>query len=126
MMVDSIINEMVTLIKQMQDYINQDIEDIKQAKHEELLTRNSEKEMLIEKITSFKQQLNEEIVKEMENGVDVNIYRSKVDNLETELRNLYELNRKLALIVQPIQQMYKEIVDEITQLNGGQMFDVKA
>ncbi|RXK05299.1 hypothetical protein [Halarcobacter bivalviorum] len=125
-MVDSIINEMVTLIKQMQDYINQDIEDIKQAKHEELLTRNSEKEMLIEKITSFKQQLNEEIVKEMENGVDVNIYRSKVDNLETELRNLYELNRKLALIVQPIQQMYKEIVDEITQLNGGQMFDVKA
>lgn len=126
MMVDSIINEMVTLIKQMQDYINQDIEDIKQAKHEELLTRNSEKEMLIEKITSFKQQLNEEIVKEMENGVDVNIYRSKVDNLEAELRNLYELNRKLALIVQPIQQMYKEIVDEITQLNGGQMFDVKA
>ncbi|AXH11489.1 hypothetical protein [Halarcobacter bivalviorum] len=125
-MVDSIINEMVTLIKQMQDYINQDIEDIKQAKHEELLTRNSEKEMLIEKITSFKQQLNEEIVKEMESGVDVNIYRSKVDNLEAELRNLYELNRKLALIVQPIQQMYKEIVDEITQLNGGQMFDVKA
>lgn len=125
-MVDSIINEMVTLIKQMQDYINQDIEDIKKAKHEELLTRNSEKEMLIEKITSYKQQLNEEIVKEMQSGIDVNIYRSKVDNLEVELKNLYELNRKLAFIVQPIQQMYKEIVDEITQLNGGQMFDVKA
>jgi len=125
-MVDSIINEMITSIKKMQDFILQDIEDIKKAKHEELLTRNDDKEALIEHITASKQQLNEEIVKEMEKGVDVNIYRQKVDNLETELKNLYELNKKLALIVKPIQQMYKEIVDEVTQLNGGQMFDVKA
>ncbi len=125
-MINSIVNEMLVFIKQMQDYINQDIEDIKKARHEKLLTRNSEKEILIEKITSCKQQLNEEIVKNMEEGVDVNIYRKKVDNLEIELKNLYDLNRKLALIVQPIQQMYKEIVDEITQINGGQMLNVKA
>lgn len=125
-MVDEIINKMLASIQQMQDYIAQDIEDIKKAKNEELLTRNSQKEELIEKITSYKQELNEEIVQQMQNGVDVNIYRQKVDNLEVELRKLYESNRRLALIVQPIQQMYKDIVDEITQLNGGQMFDVKA
>ncbi|WP_417333956.1 hypothetical protein [Halarcobacter sp.] len=125
-MVNSIIDEMLVLIKKMEDYIDQDIEDIKKAKHEELLTRNSEKEEMIEKITSYKQDLNNALVQEMENGVDVNIYRDKVDSLEAELKKLYEANRKLALIVQPIQQMYKDIVDEITELNGGQMFDVKA
>jgi len=125
-MVNSIIDEMLVLIKRMEDYIDQDIEDIKKAKHEELLTRNSEKEEMIEKITSYKQDLNNALVQEMENGVDVNIYRDKVDSLEAELKKLYEANRKLALIVQPIQQMYKDIVDEITELNGGQMFDVKA
>lgn len=125
-MIDSIVNEMLEMIKLMQAYINEDIEDIKKARHEELLTRNTQKEELIEEITSHKQKLNEALVTEMEQGIDVNIYRQKVDSLELELKNLYELNRKLALIVQPIQQMYKEIVDEITQLNGGQMFDVKA
>ncbi|XPV53084.1 MAG: hypothetical protein ACNI3H_12695 [Halarcobacter ebronensis] len=125
-MVNSIIDEMLALIKKMEDYIDQDIEDIKKAKHEELLTRNSEKEEIIEKITSYKQDLNHALVQEMENGVDVNIYRDKVDSLEAELKKLYEANRKLAMIVQPIQQMYKDIVDDITELNGGQMFDVKA
>lgn len=125
-MVNSIVDEMLVLIKKMEDYIDQDIEDIKKARHEELLTRNSEKEEMIEKITSYKQDLNNALVQEMENGVDVNIYRDKVDSLEDELKKLYEANRKLALIVQPIQQMYKDIVDEITELNGGQMFDVKA
>jgi len=125
-MVDSIVDEMLCLIRKMEDYINQDIEDIKKARHEELLTRNTEKEEMIEKITSYKQKLNETIIQQMENGVDVNIYREKIDSLEDELKKLYESNRKLALIVKPIQQMYKEIVDEITELNGGQMFDVKA
>ena len=125
-MIDSIINDMIDLVKKMQDYIKQDIEDIKKAKHEELLNRNDEKQVMIEKISSYKQQLNQEIVSEMQKGVDVNIYRDKVDSLENELRNLYELNRKLALIVEPIQQMYKEIVEEITEKNGGSVFNVQA
>lgn len=125
-MIETIINDMTNLVNKMQDYIKQDIEDIKQAKHEELLNRNDEKQFMIEKIASYKQQLNQEIVTQMQNGVDVNIYREKVDNLENELKNLYELNRKLALIVQPIQQMYKEIVDDLTERNGGDLFHVKA
>ncbi|WP_072682183.1 hypothetical protein [Arcobacter sp. LA11] len=125
-MIETIINDMTNLVNKMQDYIKQDIEDIKNAKHEELLNRNDEKQDMIEKIAAHKQQLNQEIVNQMQNGVDVNIYRNSVDNLENELRNLYELNRKLALIVQPIQQMYKDIVDDITEKNGGNLFNVKA
>lgn len=126
MMIETIISEMTELVGKMQDYIIQDIEDIKQAKHEQLLNRNDEKQFMIEKIALYKQQLNQEIVNQMQNGVDVNIYREKVDNLENELKKLYELNRKLALIVQPIQQMYKDIVDDITEKNGGSLFHVNA
>ncbi|WP_321312048.1 hypothetical protein [Halarcobacter sp.] len=125
-MVENIVNEMLDLIQKMQEFINQDIEDIKKAKHEELLNRNDDKQYMIEKIASYKQKLNEEIIKEMQNGVDVNIYREKVDNLEDELKRLYELNRKLSLIVQPIQKMYKDIVDDISDSNGGTVFNVKA
>jgi len=125
-MIETIINDMTNLVNKMQEYIKQDIEDIKNAKHEELLNRNDEKQDMIEKIAAYKQQLNQEIVNQMQNGVDVNIYRNNVDNLENELRNLYELNKKLALIVQPIQQMYKDIVDDITEKNGGNLFNVKA
>ncbi len=125
-MIDSIVKDMLFLVHKMQDYIKLDIEDIKEAKHEELLNRNDEKQFMIEKIAKYKQQLNQEIVNEMQNGVDVNVYRNQVDELENELKNLYDLNRRLALIVQPIQQMYKDIVDDITEKNGGSFFNVKA
>ena len=125
-MIEKIVNEMTELVNKMQEYIKQDIEDIKKAKHEELLNRNDEKQEMIEKIASYKLELNQEIVNQMQNGVDVNIYREKVDNLENELRNLFELNKRLSLIVQPIQQMYKDIVDDITEKNGGSFFHVKA
>lgn len=125
-MIDTIISEMISLVNKMQDYIKQDIADIKQARHEELLNRNDEKQFMIEKIAQYKQELNQAIVAQMQNGVDVNIYREQVDQLEKELKNLYDLNRKLALIVEPIQQMYKEIVEDLTEKNGGNLFHVKA
>ena len=125
-MIEEIINDMTKIVNKMQDYIKQDIEDIKKAKHEELLNRNDEKQSMIEEIAAYKQQLNQELVKQMQNGVDVNKYREKVDNLENELRTLFELNKKLSLIVEPIQRMYKDIVDDITEKNGGSFFHVKA
>jgi len=125
-MVEEIVNEMLVLVRKMQDFINQDIEDIKKARHEELLNRNDDKQYMIEEIASYKQKLNNEIINEMQNGVDVNIYREKVNDLENELKKLYTLNKKLSLIVEPIQKMYKDIVDEISESNGGTVFNVKA
>jgi len=125
-MVDEIIDNMSSLVKQLQDSITQDIEDIKQAKHEELLHRNDEKHSMISEIANLKAKLNEELINQMQNGADVNIYREKVDYLEVQLKELYELNKRLASIVLPVQQMYKDLVDEITASNGGQIFDIKA
>lgn len=125
-MIENIVNKMNTLVRDLKKSILEDIEDIKQAKHEDLLKRNDEKHLLIDEISQLKIELNRELVIQMEQGVDVNIFRPKVDELEEELKDLYKLNKKLASIVLPVQQMYKDLVEEISIANGGNAFDVKA
>jgi len=126
-MINQIVDKMKTVISSMKTAINDDIEDIKAANHDKLLDRNDLKQNLMNEIVTLKQKLNEELVKEMQKGTDVNIFRDKVDSLEDDLRSLYELNGKLASIVLPIKQMYKEMVDDLTEHNGGgSLIDVKA
>ena len=125
-MIENTIKDMSALIIKLKNSILQDIEDIKAAKHEELLKRNDEKHIMIEDITLLKAQLNKELMAKIQEGVDVNIYRESVDLLEIELKELYELNRRLASIVLPVQQMYKDLVAEISEANGGKFFDIKA
>ena len=125
-MIENTIKKISALIIRLKSSIVQDIEDIKAAKHEELLKRNDEKHIMIEDITLLKAQLNKELMVKIQEGVDVNIYRESVDLLEIELKELYELNRRLASIVLPVQQMYKDLVAEISEANGGKFFDIKA
>lgn len=125
-MIETIVSNISALIIKLKDSITQDIEDIKLAKHIELLKRNDEKHLMIDKITSLKADLNKELILEIQKGVDVNIYRQSVDSLEIDLKELYELNKKLASIVLPVQQMYKDLVSEISAANGGNFFDIKA
>ena len=125
-MIENTIKKISALIIRLKSSIVQDIEDIKAAKHEELLKRNYEKHIMIEDITLLKAQLNKELMAKIQEGVDVNIYRESVDLLEIELKELYELNRRLASIVLPVQQMYKDLVSQISEANGGKFFDIKA
>ena len=125
-MVSKIVNDISDLVNELKTSINQDILDIKEAKHEELLKRNDEKHHMIDEIMNLKMQLNKELMLKIQEGEDVNIYRQSVDSLELQLKELYELNKKLASIVLPVQQMYKDLVSEIASANGGQIFDIKA
>ncbi len=125
-MIKIIINEMMTLISNLENAINQDIEDIKNANNEELLNRNDLKQVFINQIILLKQKLNKEIAKQMQEGININIFKNDINNLETKLKSLYELNHTLASIVLPLKQMYQEIVHDITQNNGGSLINVKA
>ena len=125
-MIDKIVDNMLSEISDLKKSIESDIEDIKKGNHEKLLDRNDEKHILIEQILGKKQELNNEIVSMLQNNQDVNQFKSKIDFLEAELKDLYMLNRRLAAIVLPIQKMYKEIVDELNASSGGNLFDVKA
>lgn len=125
-MVDKIVDDMQNLIANLKQAINQDIEDIKASRHEELLKRNDLKQSIISQILDEKSKLNLELAKLIQQNFDVNIYRSKVDELELSLKELYELNKRLANIVLPIQLMYKDLLEELSTHNGGQFFDIKA
>jgi dGTP triphosphohydrolase len=125
-MIENIVENMKSLVNDLKDSINLDILDIKEAKHEELLKRNDKKHFIIDEITKLKSELNQELIKKIQEGTDVNIYRDLVDSLEKDLKELYELNKKLASIVMPVQQLYKDLVSEISAANGGRIFDIKA
>lgn len=125
-MIYEIVDKMFILITDLEASIELDIEDIKQAKHESLLNRNDQKHYMIEEITNLKQELNQELISKMQQGEDIDKYREKVNSLEAELVKLYESNKRLASLVLPVQQMYKDLVEEITNANGGQIFDIKA
>jgi hypothetical protein len=125
-MISKIISDISNFVNELKTSINQDILDIKKAKHEELLKRNDEKHHMIDEIMNLKIKLNKELMIKIQEGEDVNIYRESVDSLELQLKELYELNKKLASIVLPVQQMYKDLVSDIATANGGQIFDIKA
>lgn len=125
-MIETIVNKMLMTIGNLKQAIRDDIEDIKLANHEKLLERNDRKQEYMDDIVNLKNELNHELVIAVKNGVDVNMYRTIVNNLEEELRELYALNGKLASIVLPVKQMYKEIVDELTERSGGNIFEIKA
>ena len=125
-MIENIVKDMSDLVDQLKSSINQDILDIKEAKHEELLKRNDQKHQMIDEIMALKMELNKELIILIQEEKDVNIYRESVESLEVQLKELYELNKKLASIVLPVQRMYKDLVSEITEVKGGQLFDIKA
>lgn len=125
-MIENIVNKMLVTITELKQAIKDDIEDIKLANHEKLLERNDRKQAYMDDIVNLKNDLNHELVIAVKNGVDVNIYRNIVNHLEDELKELYTLNGKLASIVLPVKQMYKEIVDELTERSGGNIFEIKA
>ncbi len=125
-MVEKVIEDMNIKVKSLYSSIEQDIEDIKEARHEELEKRNLSKEILIRDIATLKERLDEELIQKIQDGEDINIYRDKVDTLEEDLKKLYELNTHLSNLVLPIKKMYDTLVSEISELNGGNIFDVKA
>lgn len=125
-MINKIISELQELVGTLQQYTLLDIEDVKKAEHEKLIERNELKLEAMEKLAELKQTLNQELAKEYKDGKDIRVYKDKVDNLESDLRKLYELNGRLGSIVLPVRQMYKDIIDEIIQLNGGSLVEIKA
>lgn len=125
-MIDNILDSMNSEIDSLKAAIHQDILDIKNGKNEELFKRNDKKHDTINMIMQKKTELNSELARLIKDNFDVNIYRDKVNLLEENLKELYELNKKLANIVLPIKQMYKELVEEVSEKVGGQIFDLKA
>ncbi len=125
-MIKKIVLQLEDLVSELVTDINLDIIDVRKSNHENLLTRNSKKLDCMDKLSLYKMQLNEELSNEFQKGTDITIYKNDIDNLEIKLKELYYLNGKLASIVLPVREMYKDIIDEITAVNGGSLIEVMA
>ena len=125
-MIDITILELQSVTSELMKSIELDIVDVKKANHESLVTRNDVKNTLMENLSELKKKLNAELAEEYKKGNDISIYKDSVDALEIQLRELYDLNGKLASIVLPVKEMYKDIIDEITKKNGGSLIEVMA
>ena len=125
-MIKTIVSDMIKVVQDLQQDLILDIEDVKQANHDQLLDRNDIKLVKMEDIASLKEQLNAALSGAIEEGIDVNIFRDDVNNLENELLNLSKLNTKLAAIVLPVKEMYKEMINDIQRANGGSIIEVRA
>jgi DNA repair ATPase RecN len=125
-MIDITVLELQSITEELKKSILLDIIDVKKANHESLVSRNSVKLTLMENLSELKQQLNRELSVEYKEGKDISIHKTSIDDLEKRLRELYELNGKLASIVLPVKEMYKDIINEITELNGGSLVEVMA
>ena len=117
---------MINLAVALKEAIRQDIEDVRNANHEKLLERNDEKLELMIGIGDAQKVLNQILSDEISNGTDIDKFRDDVDLLEFHLRELYTLNGKLASIVLPVKEMYRQIIEDITTHNGGSLFEVRA
>ena len=125
-MIETTVEQLKAVVNELQNSILLDIEDVKKARHESLVQRNEVKLSLMDKLSELKQKLNEELSSEYQKGVDITIYKGSIDELEGQLGDLYRSNGKLASIVLPVKEMYKEIIDELTSQNGGSLVEVMA
>lgn len=125
-MIDVTILELQSITEELKKAILLDIEDVKKANHESLVIRNTEKLNLMENLTDLKKKLNTQLSEKYKSGNDISIYKDGIDILEERLREVYKLNGKLGSIVLPVKEMYKDIIEEITQKNGGSLIEVMA
>ncbi len=125
-MIETTVEQLKSIVSQLHNSILLDIEDVKKAKHESLVQRNEIKLDLMDNLSKLKQNLNEELSSEYQKGVDITIYKNSIDELEAQLGDLYRANGKLASIVLPVKEMYKEIIDDLTAQNGGALIEVMA
>ncbi len=124
-MINSLVVEMLNIILKMQEMLVLDIEDVKKARHDPLLERNALKEELMQNLGAKQEELNAALMQALEDEEDMDKYKPIVDTLELELKQLYEKNAKLAKLVMPIKELYHDLVEEISQSNGGSIFEIK-
>ena len=125
-MINNIVSTMIRIVLDLKEDIKLDIENVKKAEHEQLLDRNDEKLEKMQKVASLKEDLNGTLIQLVQSGEDIEQYKDMIDNLEIHLKELYELNGKLAAIVLPVKEMYKDIIDDISKVNGGALLEVHA
>ena len=117
-------------LKDLRDLIlmtKDDIEDIKEAKHEHQFDRLSLKEELIQNFEAKKAMIDHEISKLMTSQPDKELsellnqeQHQKLQELKNELTNLKEVNQKYARMVLAVSSLFNDFLETLvpTEMEG--------
>jgi hypothetical protein len=95
----------------------EDIYDLKHGDFNNIMKRNSEKQILVDNIKNMKKILDSDIITKAQNGANVEIYRSTINDVEKKLNNLNDVNGQLAQILLPLKDMYNSIINDFFKEN---------
>ncbi len=95
-----------------------DIEDIKEANHEPLFQRNTQKEELIEKFSELKSQIDSILVSRSESGLDIKDLISPeedklLDEFRTKLKEFYDIHKRFAKMAFSVTHFYNNLMNRI-------------
>jgi len=97
----------------------QDMEDIKQAHHNNLFQRNENKEKLLSQFISLKAQIDSILVKRSESGLDISqIINPEEDKLlgefKRKLKNFYDIHKKFSKMALLVTNFYNNLLHKAT------------
>ncbi len=108
---------LIESIDLLESIIKKDIEDLKSGNSDNLITRNEQKQTLVNKIQQTKHDLDNSLMALYNNGNDIEPYRSLIDNVEHKLHQLNKTNNELAYILLPLKDMYDNIIGDFFKEN---------
>jgi len=97
----------------------QDIEDIKQAKHNSLFERNQKKEELVKQFTSLKSQIDSILVKRSQSGKPLEELISPQEDIllgefKTKLTTFYNIHKKFSKMALLVTNFYNNLMHKIS------------
>lgn len=125
-MINNTISKMQEVIDSLLKCIEEDLQDIRSAKHESLMNRNAKKEKLMRELQETRASLAHLLQGAVKNGEDVEKYRVSINQVEENLKKLHKENSKLAAVVIPVKEMYQELMDEVKNSGQINIMDIKA
>jgi 23S rRNA maturation-related 3'-5' exoribonuclease YhaM len=107
------------ILDKLIDITNQDIKDIKQANHEPLFERNSQKEELINQFGDLKSQIDSVLVERSQRGFTLeNMFNEQEDKLfeefKTKLQKFHTIHTKFARLAYAVSNFYNVLVNKLS------------
>lgn len=119
-MVNYYLEKVLSNIEKLIELTTQDIEDIKNAKNEEIYKRTKIKDEVIALFESEKALLDNELVKLVKSNEGVELSelldesaKNNLDNLKMKLQELKDVNKKYAKLVVAVNEFYTKLFDQI-------------
>ncbi len=119
-MISHYLNKVIDSIDELIKLTEEDIEDIKDAKNEQIYKRTKIKNDVIAAFENQKQLLDQELVGLMNanNGKELfevldNNQKQSLEKLKTKLKELQDVNKKYAKFVVVVNEFYSSLFDKI-------------